>query len=249
MRHFFSVQFLGVYVASLAVLLSQMPPLYEYFKRSKPEITTDGSLSFSHVLGRPRAYLPITISNDGSAALTVENVNCNLIHVQTGKTWSMQALTFVDQSSVKPFTAAREIPIGRPRVQPYNVWSKIVQCAVPPTPAQLQKIQTIGLSMTVFRYSAHTADPKIQGRVEIPEEIWGPAREEFIQTFDIVAGTYSIEISLVDAKSDITKTQTSEFEILENDISILVRHVDEFKYGGGIVVPVNAALSINKVIQ
>ncbi|PJI91283.1 hypothetical protein BC777_0107 [Yoonia maricola] len=247
MKRFFSPDLLAVYLAGTAIILSQLPPIYQLFQKPEAEITADGWLSITHALGRPQVYLPVTVSNDGSATLTVEEISCSLMNLDNGNIWPMKVTSFVDQSTVQQFQPAREIPIGRLRVLPNSRWSETVHCAVNPTADQLSRLQLIGLQMTDYLNSQPRVIPATSEPVEFPQDIWMPAQDMFEEAFILEVGSYAIEISILTDEAISSSHVSSSFILDASDISILRRHLDQYKYGGGVIFPIPNSLSVTKV--
>ncbi len=248
LRGFLAAEMLAFYAALLAVILSQLPPLYEIFEKAKAEISMDGWVTISHGLGQPRAMLPITISNDGSATLIVDSINCELINIATKKTWKMKAVTYVDQSSVQPFVQTREIPLGRLRRVPNSQWSETIHCVTQPSPAQVEAYQSIFMEMTDYLNSLPRLSPDSPA-VVFPDEIWTKAREQFEVNFGLTPGDYVIKLSIFGDLNEEASHTSNKFQVSRGDITKLKRHVNSYKFGGGIIVPGNGSYDVSKVIN
>lgn len=226
-----------------------MPPIYTFFERADPIVSADGWMSLSHTLGRPNIYLPITISNDGSAVLTVEKITCTLTHSESGKFWEMEAVGYVDQSSVQPGRPANEFPFNRERISSGEIWSETFRCLQVPTEEQFRNLQAINNEFTQFLDEFGKNNPNYTEVVSFPSDIWLPAKNEFDETFDLSEGNYNIKISVMGIGDQLAQHVTSNFQIDDSELLLLRRHVEDYKYGYGLAWPHNPSLVVNKIID
>ena len=70
MKKFFSTDYLGVYIAGAALVLSQLPPLYQLFGASNVDLKFGREIEFSHHLGRLQVFVPLSFANTGSEQTT-----------------------------------------------------------------------------------------------------------------------------------------------------------------------------------
>jgi hypothetical protein len=88
MKKFFSTDYLGVYIAGAALVLSQLPPLYQWFGTSNVDLKLGREIEFSHNLGRVHVFVPLSFANTGTEHATIESISCELLHSDTNDIWN-----------------------------------------------------------------------------------------------------------------------------------------------------------------
>lgn len=248
LRRFFSADFLAVYVATIALFLSQLPPVYELISKPQPAISIDGWASVSQILGRIQLYVPVTITNDGGRVLNIEKLNCSLINEQAQKDWPMGAITYVEKLTNQPNIAAPEQPFGRLRLGSNERWSHTIHCATPMSPEQQTLFQKISREMSQYIRSQPPISPT-DPQFVFPEHIWMIGYKEFESVFDLSSGQYSITLSIEDADGGIVEFEPYHFVLEDNDIEMLQAQASDIRFGAGILFPTMSNLTVIKSVN
>lgn len=88
---------LAVYVATIAVVLSQLPPLWQLLERPKPSIEAGGVITVAHDFGQLYIEVPVTILNSGGKPILITGINC--IWVSSDDAVAMQVTHAADRTS------------------------------------------------------------------------------------------------------------------------------------------------------
>src|SRR5690606_16295838 len=67
--------FWAVVVASIAVLLSQLPPIHVIYKKAKLDLELYSKISITHKLGNPNLQLHLILNNIGGRRVRVKDIN------------------------------------------------------------------------------------------------------------------------------------------------------------------------------
>ncbi len=246
-KRFLSVDYLGVYVAALAIFLSQIPPLYELCQKAKPKISVNNMLALSHFLGRPELYLPITITNDGSKTFTVEKVICELEHIdhtESKTTWTMRAVSYSNKARNPLDSSNNSLPLGRLRLLPNHYWSEVIECSVTPTNKQIQEERKIQGNMYLF---AQTWDKNNGGgHREFNQKDWSTAIDIFNETFNLEAGEYKFNLTVTTSDNIPINSEPYYFTLTAADIKTLSQQKDDYKFGFGVLYPSSSIWSVVK---
>lgn len=77
MKKFLVPEYLAVYVALMALLASQFPPLKDFFARPRLEIKLDGGEIY-HDLGQIEWFSRFSVSNTGDRSALISSIRCRL---------------------------------------------------------------------------------------------------------------------------------------------------------------------------
>jgi len=66
--------FWAVFVSVIAIALSQMPPVYLWFRRAKLDLEPYSRIHIAHRVGNPTIQLHLILSNIGGREIKVKNI-------------------------------------------------------------------------------------------------------------------------------------------------------------------------------
>lgn len=78
MSKYFKSDMLGVYVALMALLASQLPPVHTFFQKPRPEIDIGDSIGLTHSFGNIELMPQVTISNNSPVPFKITSIDCAL---------------------------------------------------------------------------------------------------------------------------------------------------------------------------
>lgn len=103
-KRFAQADMLAVYVAVLAIVFSQFPPIHEIFAKGEMKIDLGPRTEIYHDYGQLLIEVPMTISNSGSRSVTVRSIECMLLPPNTSRQFTV--LNVSNEEGIwRPFTS------------------------------------------------------------------------------------------------------------------------------------------------
>ncbi|WP_145521964.1 hypothetical protein [Yersinia ruckeri] len=237
-------------VASLALLLSQIPPIRTFIGRRKPILTTTPAISITHYLGAPNIQLFLNIENDSPRSLKIKNISMQVTRLgTTNKT--LPAFTIFEkpdshiQTVFAPFT-----------IKPESNWAKNVTFYAPFEGSVEQKLKSMQYKI---RNSINNKRNAIQHLgADQPQPIV-TADETYVQ--EAIAfynankfwepGDYSINLSITTDSPKTSIQQRYIFLLTLPEINELDSAAERYKFGSTLTYADNTAwvypsLRVNK---
>lgn len=242
---FLKPDFLAVYVALIALVLSQLPPLYTITQKPKLKIDFSDYVVITHLLGRTSTLVPISISNTGNGSSLISKVDCSL----TTATGSVISFVASDYATYQPVPGVSQStvfrPIGSVLLKSDERWTEVISCVELPTSGELELASNIvGEWTDYFALITQRPDFNPQQRYEFPPESVQRATDAMRDRFGLEVGEYTITIRLSDEDGKTILEQSSKLIISQSDVDRLLSHSEQYKFGIGINFPVPNHLTV-----
>lgn len=235
------------WIAFLAVVLSQLPPIRDMIKGTKLRIATADMAQFSHFFGNSKMYLWVTLENVGGKSISINRIICFIRKKQNGKVHTLAAKTYwltQSLSTEKP----TEVPLAEIILKPgerfsaflhfwdTHSWEKAIEGDIKSITLQVgdniaKKINEREKSVKdvpINELPLVEADPQlIQGALKIVES----QRKLEVGEYDLLVVAYS---------NQCQKPQNIlgfELTLFESDIKNIFEDIDDYKFGFGICFP------------
>lgn len=225
--------FWAVFVASVAVVLSQIPPIHVILKRAKLDLELYSKIYITHRLGNPNLQLHLILNNIGGRRVRVKNINVSIsrdgIH-----SIELPAQTYLqnqnDQNAVL-FTAIS--------LHPKDEWAHTTNFLEYFNRDDEKAYQRIEGDLLA---DLRSHEKEVQGEsaggsdhlYEHPDELVQPAFEFFENHFFWKAGEYSMAINVVTDSKSVDIKKHYRFTVFESNTETLTSIKEYFKYGGGL---------------
>jgi len=108
-----------LWIAVLALILSQLPPLRDLLRGTKIRLNTKEQFTLDTFLGRLEVIIFLDIHNTGGKAVSISKIYC-VIQRDKEHVWNLPARTYL--------TNEGEILIGGIPLKPGEHWSQSVRC-------------------------------------------------------------------------------------------------------------------------
>lgn len=225
-------KFWSVFMSAAAILLSQMPPVKHWFRRTNLSIETYGFINVGHHIGRPNVQLFLMIRNHGGRRVRVSKLR---IAVQRGdrELFVQDARGYFETVNAEspliflPFTLA-----------PGEEWSHLVNFFSPRDRDDERRfraeISALQSSLQEALAEREARDPNDRTLVHGQPEAVRPITDRFEREFAWEQGEYVVEV-----KATIEKRGFSErfrFVLFESDRDDLRRYAEDYSKGFGSVM-------------
>lgn len=213
--------------AAIAIVLSQAPPVRNWFKRPKLAVEVHSRISLTHKIGNPNAQLHLIIENAGGRRVRIREMTLDFSR-NNQHLFKLPVQNYLEQPN--DTAAVMFTPFV---LKPDEEWSHIANFLNlfsrqdERTYRQLES----EIRSDIFRRRQQEAP----GRTELTEadpEIVRPVLDFFQQHFGWLEGEYKMELTI---KGDIVNcSKNFDFTIFESESEELRAVSDHYKYGSGI---------------
>lgn len=110
-------------IAALALLLSQLPPLYVLFRPAKLDLDVHNLMFITHKVGNPNSQLHVLIKNVGGRLVRINSIELKARREDDGQEFYFPAQSFLVEPTDKD---AALLPVFH--LKPGDEWGHVVNC-------------------------------------------------------------------------------------------------------------------------
>lgn len=229
-------------IALLAIVLSQLRPLYTYFDTAEFSMTIHQSLQVRHYLGEIFIVPYVRIKNSGGAGGYISRIELRLTRKDNPSyTQELTAQSYyLKPETVGMNQAPTQIPFGDISVGPGESWDFYVEFFQ--TPTSEKRIQFAELKSRVQSEIQRELDalpPDAQKLVEISDSLFeelGSISTSGLKSFEI--GEYSVEFGVIaDGGRNPVNRMCYTLTIFEGHIERLQAIIEGYRIGAGLIIP------------
>ncbi|MBE1162126.1 hypothetical protein [Dyella acidiphila] len=215
------------FVALLALVLSQCPPLIKLFRPGRLKLDLPTRLLVTHTYGNANVVLLVGLRNVGSREIQVRSLS---ISVKRDKSdaFRLDARQFENpgdsrQYLLVPFT----ISPGENWVRFYHFYEDFDR----QTDKQVRE-RKLAVAKQIRERRAKLP-PNSSEIVNVDDVLWEPFKMLFDRLFKWAPGEYEIELKIETDPRSANFSKQFRFTLFESDSEQLRDHVQEYKTGGG----------------
>lgn len=214
-------------VALLALVLSQLPPLYTLFRAAALDVEAFDRIHVSHVLGQPTATLHLILTNSGGREAKIKSMSLAFTH--DGDTFELPGRGYyqspVDQSAV--ILTSFRLPSN-------GEWKHIANFFTLPPRADEREIDQIksAIRNNILPRKSEPGNENIL--IEAPPQLVAPALDFFHRKFRWHPGEYEVTAKIRAEPSSADIERRYRFTIFESDTAQLVGETERYRYGAGV---------------
>lgn len=215
-------------VALLALVLSQLPPLYVLIRPAQLDVEAFERIHVSHNLGEPNATLHLVITNSGGREVKIKSISLNFQR-DGGDQFELQGRGYyqfpADQSAIifTPF-----------RLKSHEEWSHIVNFFSLRSRVEEREVNQVisAVRNYILPRKAEPGNDKVW--IEAPAELVTPTIDHFHRKFKWSAGEYEVTLNVVAEPKKASITKQYRFTVFESDNIQLVDETKRYKLGAGL---------------
>lgn len=213
-------------VASLALILTQLPPLITFLRPGRLQLDVPAKINITHKVGNPNVNMLVSLRNVGGRGLRVRGVYLNFTRVKSEQfRIDAQQFEFPGSGSLLfvPFALSPRELLTR-SISFYSDLDRQTEKEFRANKSAMQKQIRERIA----------ARPKEQEKeiVSVDEELVAPFNALFTHQFRWHPGEYEMEVVVEAEPSRATLRKVYRFTLFESDTLELKEHVEEFKFGG-----------------
>lgn len=199
----------SVFVAFLALILSQFPPIRELIKGVRVNINIPEHFLLQHYLGAIQTNLFVEIYNTGGKTITISKLDCFISDME-GKSWHIPGRSYFSrQPPPQQGTTWPEFLLGSIRLKPGESWNENTRCYRLWTESEEEEVNNIvlGIQESIYR---KLPSPIF---VDAEEKVVEKAKSFFRQKFDLHKGNYKFFIAALSSNNSILVVQGYDFTL------------------------------------
>ena len=216
-------------VAAIALVLSQLPPVWQLLRPAKLVLEVHGRMLVTHKVGNPNLGLYLSIRNQGGRQARIRSIAMSVVR-EGQAPFNMSGITyFVEPRDTQ---AVLLVPFT---IRPREDWGHMVNfLSLWLSRAEEQRYRQLGsnLRTDIFAKLPLRADP--DQLVEADERNVTPILAWFNQKFQWLQGEYQLSLSVLAQPARASVSKRLRFTLFESDSTELRGFADDFKYGAGI---------------
>lgn len=227
----------SVIVASIAILLSQFPPIQDWLPKTDLQIQYGDGIGLNNAIGLIGYHVNLELDNDGNTTLEVEDIILK-VKEPSGKTKTYIAETLSTPTQVGGYF---NLPVTSLELKPNESWSGTVFFNRNISPSEEENWNRIRLKV------AQNISDQIQSQqwgeynpralVVVEPDVEKLAVQFFNEKFDLQKGLHetTIEVKLRNTEDQIMTH--FEFTLYEYHFEMVKAQVADYKYGWGVYLP------------
>lgn len=238
-----------IVISIVAVVLSQMKPLYTYFEKPNLDLVVGRNMTLFETWGNLTANLFVQLVNKGGAGGVVERMDIFIKSKDTGYAHVMPAQTYYLQpEAISRNEIVAQIPFSNITVPSDTIWSGFIASFSSWSRTQSATISEITKKTQIEINSKYVPNgPAVTIGTDLMSRIRDFTRGN-LGRFDI--GEYQL---LVLAWSQGSNTPTLRkafnFSVFESDVARLFVKEEGYPYGSGILFPIDATTNQQAVFN
>lgn len=220
--------FWAVVVAALALILSQLPPLHQVFRRGQLDVEPYSRIHLTHKVGNPNAQLHLILTNIGGSSVRVKGITLKIR--RDGKDVALlPAQNYLENPGDKLTVLFTSFSL-----KPKEDWAHIINFLNYFTRTDDKKYRAAESKLRESILEKKKIPENKDIVVEVDDKTISPFIEMFNEKFIWLTGEYEIQISVCasDKKANVEKRY--RFTLFESDSNELSKVKDSYKSGDGI---------------
>lgn len=221
--------FWAVVVATIAVILSQLPPVRLWFKKAKLDIEMYSKISITHKVGNPNLQIHLIVSNIGGRKVRVKGISA-LIKKDGKLVATLPAQNYLESQNNQntllftPFS-----------LYPSQEWAHIINLLNFFNHEDEQEYRGLEAKMLAnYRSKKSNSKQESQDLIEVDEGLVQPFHGFFDKHFIWSTGEYQLTVNIDTDNETANISKEYRFTIFESHTAQLKEITDKYKFGDGI---------------
>lgn len=221
--------FWSAFAAAAAIVLSQLPPIYLWFRPRRLEVEVHSRMQVTHKIGNANVIMYVMVRNTGGRVLRVKSMQLSLTRddISLG--------TFPAQSYYKESDSKSTVLFVPFSLKPDEVWSHtaVFFTNFDRATEKAYRQNESALRQDITNKVA-ARDPNDKQAVIGDPALIAPFMTLFDQKFLWSPGEYVITLNVSTEDTNAAFTRKYRFTLYESDTAELRSHTEDYKFGGGI---------------
>ncbi|RBP81387.1 hypothetical protein DET47_10399 [Shewanella putrefaciens] len=222
-------QFWAAFVAFLALVLSQLPPVITFFKKRKLTLEKYRLVTVSHHVGTPSLSTFLILKNEGGSSLNIKSIEL-IVTKDKREEFKLMGNGYLKNPNDPQYTMLTPFELHREQSWAHTIifnelWSR----------KQQQRYRQLESNIRNHIFDQNKENSLSQGKLhEAKEDDVKEINAFFKENFKWDAGEYSVQINVFGEQRNILVSDTFDFVLFENESKELESYHEEYKYGAGV---------------
>lgn len=221
--------FWAVFIAGLALLLSQLPPIHVLLKKVKIDFELYSKISITHKVGNPNLQIHIIINNIGGRKVRIKGIEAKIIRDEN------EIVTLPSQNFLQDPSDKNNVLFTSFALNPNEEWGHIVNLLKFFGREEEKSYRRLegDLKSDIFG-KRKLIKGEVKELIEADKEKVEPLITFFNENFIWFSGEYKLNIKVVTDKEDSNVEKSYGFTLFEYYEQELRKITEEYKFGTGI---------------
>lgn len=221
-------EFWTAVVAVLALVLSQMPPLYQLFGNAKLSMEVYPRIAIGHKVGYPNMQLGIALSNSGGGLAKIKRIIITVLREGTTvATLPAQLYAPESEPSKQLLFAGFKIKSNEDRTHIINFYMDLQR-------NQERELSEKTLAIMNDIVAKRSKQENKDVLVEADSVNVQPFHQMLTRNFVWLEGEYTMNIRVESSDKEVMAEKTFRFTLYESDANQLRNYESTYKFGEGI---------------
>lgn len=229
---YFDWQFWSAVAAFAALILSQLPPLKQLFRKGRITIEKYETLFLCHTVGSPSAHLFVILKNIGNTKINVQSINLSVTR-KNAAAFLLKGRGYQINPTDQQFVML--VPF---EIEPNATWSHTINFMEIWNRDTQKEYKNI---YTKIRESINEKNKLQSGTFLLQQECDSVAYNNicmfFERNFKWLDGEYEAEVVVNSKNGDVIAKDTFAFTLFESESDELKSWVADYKFGNGVYLP------------
>lgn len=223
--------FWAVFVASISVLLSQIPPIHEILKGAKLDLDIYHRITITHKIGNPNLQVYLLLSNVGGQKIKVLGINAVISRSESDE------INLPAQSYFQKKGDQETVIFTRFNLDPNEEWEHSTLFLNffdrDDEKAYLKMENNLRADYKIYKENSKTSGNNTE-IYEHPKKLVEPVFQFYEKNYFWKAGEYTMSINVITNNQSVNIRKNYRFTIFESHEETLNSIKDYYKYGGGL---------------
>jgi hypothetical protein len=220
--------FWAVVVAVLALVLSQLPPVYLWFRRARLDLETYSRIHITHKIGNPNVQLHLILSNIGGRTVKVKAITIKII--KDGK----ELCVLPAQSYLQNPSDSNTLLFTSFTLKPKEEWAHIINFLNYFNREDEKNYRSAESRLKEDILEKRKIQKNKEDLIETTNSLITPFMSMFNDNFIWKPGEYEFSISVTASNNTGNINRRYRFTLFESDSIELSKVHHDYKYGDGI---------------
>ena len=234
----------SVVIASIAVVLSQLPPVYSWIPNPEIDVNHADRIGVNNAIGLIGHNLNVEIKNIGNTDVQLSKMELVIVDPDgRSKVFPAENYNKISTANANPIA----LPITSISIPQNSVWSEMVFFNRAISTEDEESFLRIrqDIAQSIFEKQQEEGEfYNIRSLIPADEDVTEKAINFFTENFDLEKGEYKMTLNIYLKDREAPFSIDSEFTIFKHHIDMLISQTEDYKYGGGITMQMNPAKQV-----
>ncbi len=215
-------------VAAIAVVLSQLPPLYSVLRRPKLEVEAYRYLALSHTAGNPNVQLYLILTNAGGGEIKIKNMSMEFKRGE--KTFTVAAQNYLAQPN-----DTQVVMFASPKLKQDQEWRHVTNFLNFFSKEEEREYRRLRFDLRKDILAKREVLANKDQIVHADDKYVAPILAFYEKRFFWEAGEYKVKLRVEADPEKVSVDRNFRFTIFESDSQLLRDHTKSYSAGAGIL--------------